>query len=466
MQKRILFFFLVFFISNLEARILHVGPNKNYHTPSQVSTVVRDGDTVYIEAGIYPKDVAYWNAHNLYIVGRGGMAHLKSEGKSAGKKAIWVIKGNNTIIENIEFSGCKVPDHNGAGIRQEGVNLTVKHCYFHDNEEGILAGDNPNSKIIVEYSEFGYNGYGRGFTHHIYINHIDKLIVRYCYFHHANVGHHVKSRANNTLVEYNRIGDESKGNSSRLIDLPNGGVAVVIGNFIQQGPNAENSNLVGYGLEGLSNPGEKRLYMVNNTLVNMRHASIFIMVKQGSDAYMVNNIFAGKGTQLSGKIATDDHNFIQSDIGYFGFKDAENYDFSLTKNSKMIDAGTRNYTLPNGIRVTHEYTHPLTKSDRNTSPVDSIDVGANEYMNTTFVIHKENETDLIILPNPCRQGVIHFNRDISSYTITAFSLEGKKLRCSQVNSSSVRIMDPFLGVGQVILRKEKVQISLPFIMLF
>ena len=51
-------------------------------------------------------------------------------GKSAESKAIWVIKGNNCRVENIEFSNCRVPDNNGAGIRMEGTNLTVSHCYF------------------------------------------------------------------------------------------------------------------------------------------------------------------------------------------------------------------------------------------------------------------------------------------------------------------------------------------------
>lgn len=44
-------------------------------------------------------------------------------------------------MEWIEFSGATVPDKNGAGIRQEGVPLTVRHCRFHDNENCILAGD-------------------------------------------------------------------------------------------------------------------------------------------------------------------------------------------------------------------------------------------------------------------------------------------------------------------------------------
>jgi len=51
-----------------------------------------------------------------------------------------VIRGNDVIVENIEFSGARVPDRNGAGIRPEGRNFTVRNCRFYDCENGILGG--------------------------------------------------------------------------------------------------------------------------------------------------------------------------------------------------------------------------------------------------------------------------------------------------------------------------------------
>jgi hypothetical protein len=98
-------------------------------------------------------------------------------------------------VEWIEFSECQVPDENGAGIRQEGNDLTVRHCYFHHNQNGILAGTVNPSTIRIEHSEFGYNGFGDGYTHNLYINNIDSLIFRFNYSHHAIVGHELKSRA-------------------------------------------------------------------------------------------------------------------------------------------------------------------------------------------------------------------------------------------------------------------------------
>src|SRR5688572_4947624 len=134
-----------------------VGPSHPYNKPSQVSSLVQNGDTVSIDAGTYTSDVAHWTAANLLLRGVGGYAHLESNGMSWGDKAIWVIGGDNATVERIEFSECTSTAQNGAGIRQEGKNLTVCHCYFQENENGILAGTYTPSTILIELTEFGYN---------------------------------------------------------------------------------------------------------------------------------------------------------------------------------------------------------------------------------------------------------------------------------------------------------------------
>jgi len=66
---------------------------------------------VEIDVHAYRGDVAVWSAHRLTLRGVNGMAHLEAAGKSAQQKAIWVIRGNDTTVEHIEFSGCKVAGH-------------------------------------------------------------------------------------------------------------------------------------------------------------------------------------------------------------------------------------------------------------------------------------------------------------------------------------------------------------------
>jgi hypothetical protein len=96
---------------------LRVGPERTLKLPSEAARLARAGDTVEIDAGLYLNDYAQWNQANLTIRGMGGMAHLQSTELIPNGKAIWIVSGDNTLIENVEFSGARVADTNGAGIR-------------------------------------------------------------------------------------------------------------------------------------------------------------------------------------------------------------------------------------------------------------------------------------------------------------------------------------------------------------
>ena len=210
--------------SPVHAATLAVGPGKLYAKPCAAIAAAAAGDTIEIDAsGEYAGDVCSWNTGRLTIRGVDGRAKIDAAGRSSLGKAIWVIRGSDTVIENIEFTGAAVPDKNGAGIRQEGRNLTVRNCYFHHNEDGILAGDSPGSHILVEYSEFAYNGAGDGYSHNLYINHVGCFTLQFCYSHHSKVGHLVKTRAAENYILYNRLSDEADGAGSYEINVPNGG---------------------------------------------------------------------------------------------------------------------------------------------------------------------------------------------------------------------------------------------------
>ena len=134
-------------------RIIQVGPSRQIKSPSQAAAIVQTGDVVEIDADSYVGDVASWNADNLTIRGVGGRARLLAAGQTAENKATWVIKGRNTIVENIEFAEATAVNGNGAGIRAEGINLKVINCYFHDNQEGILGAlDTTDSRVDIENS--------------------------------------------------------------------------------------------------------------------------------------------------------------------------------------------------------------------------------------------------------------------------------------------------------------------------
>ncbi|HEX19619.1 MAG TPA: hypothetical protein ENG78_02200, partial [Acidiferrobacteraceae bacterium] len=212
-------------------RILRVGSTRKYKKPSDAARVARAADVIEIDAGVYYADATVWWKPNIVIRGVGGRAHIVAQGAHAEGKAVWVIKGDNTRVENIEVSGARVPDRNGAAIRQEGANLTLCNVYMHDNENGLLGG---GGTVLVEYSEFARNGFGKGQTHNIYIVNTEKFILRYSYSHHAKIGHNVKSRAKNNYILYNLIMDGREGQSSYGIDIPEGGHTYIVGNIVQQ----------------------------------------------------------------------------------------------------------------------------------------------------------------------------------------------------------------------------------------
>ena len=371
--------------ANRTARIVAVGPDKLYSTPSAAALVVRDGDIVEIDSAVYSGDAAVWTQNNITIRGI-GRPHIMADGAHAEGKGIWVIKGNDVTVENIEFSGARVPDGNGAAIRFEGSSMQVRQCIFHDNQNGFLCGENLNSHILFESCEFAYNGAGDGYTHNIYIGHVASFTLKFCYSHHAKIGHNVKSRAEINYILYNRIMDEKDGTSSFAIDLPNGGKSFIIGNSIQQGPETDNSNVISYGAEGLYNQ-VNQLYIVNNSFVNDRHYGVFIRLTEGVPvARVINNIFYGNADIINGQ-ATILSNIIITKKRMLllknpdpGFYDMANYDYRLTVRSPAINKGIEPGAVDGfDLKPIAQYIHPLKGQKRVT--IKSIDIGAYEYMN-------------------------------------------------------------------------------------
>jgi hypothetical protein len=352
-------------------RILQIGPGKEFVRPSQAAAVAKDGDIVEIEASVYSADVAVWRANNLTIRGVSGRPHLKADGANAQGKAIWVIQGDNTVIENIEFSGEKVPDGNGAAIRQEGRNLTLRKCFIHDNEMGILAG-NKDSDILIEASEL--SGSAGGYNHNIYMGNIRNFTLRFSYVHDAIEGHNVKTRALNNFILYNRITDGTSGRSSYAIDIPNGGRTFIIGNVIQKGPKAENPTVIADEEEGGTNEVQD-LYVVNNTIVSNLGRGLFLNIAGRSGSFVMNNIFAGPGVTAPA-VSASLPNLVSADPQ---FRDPLRFDYHLRRGSPAIGTGKKPGTAGGFDLIPEfEYVHPLGHQPRRSTGV--IDLGAYAYV--------------------------------------------------------------------------------------
>ena len=221
------------------------------------------GSTVLVGPGIYREGIIV-RADRVTIRGVRG-AHIK--GAAASGKAAIVVKGDDVTIEAIECSRITVPNGNGACIRAEGMNLTVRGVYFHDSQSGILGG---RGRLVVEDSRLkrlgGDIATDIGHAHAIYAGkRVDELIVRRSrILSSKEEGHEIKSRARRTVIEGNVIASLD-GRDSRLIDVPNGGVVVIRGNVLEKGPNSSNPDVVGIGLERTGNP--KRDHAINSTVI-------------------------------------------------------------------------------------------------------------------------------------------------------------------------------------------------------
>jgi hypothetical protein len=364
------------------AATLKVGPGKTYAKPCQAVAAAQAGDLIEIDPGVYQNDFCLINTSNLTIRGVGATRpHLQATVLIPNGKGIFVVPSGvgPVTVENIEFSGAKVSDNNGAGIRMQGASLTVRNCYFHDNQNGILSGGTADYEVTIEGSEFAGNGNaGSGYEHNIYIGGGCKSFTfDHSYTHHAKSGHNLKSRCDVNHIRYSRLMDEATGSSSYVIDLPQGGRSYLIGNLIQQGPQAENtSTIISYKCESATNP-ELELYVVNNTIVNdnAKTTTKFVRVCQGNTVAVINNLFVGPGApvEFSGSY-TDSGNLQPSSPGLM---DQAAYDYRLTASSPAVDQGV-DPGSGGGVSLTptQQYVHPLGVQPR--PKAGALDVGAYE----------------------------------------------------------------------------------------
>ena len=218
--------------------IHQVGPKRTLKLPSDAAAIVQDGDIVRIDPGEYV-DCAIWRASGLLLQAPDGAAHVRD--RACAGKAIWVISGDEVTVDNITFSGARVPHRNGAGIRAEGRNLTVRHARFIDNENGILGGTVESSTIRIEDSFFARNGTcERDCAHGIYVNAIERLEIVGSTFREQRVGHHIKSRARVLTVSDSIIDDGPDGTASYLIDIWSASDVTIANNFLHKGRKSEN----------------------------------------------------------------------------------------------------------------------------------------------------------------------------------------------------------------------------------
>ena len=276
--------------------VLQVGPDQRFKRLAAAIAASRDGDTIRVQAGTYTNDFATINA-KVSIVGVGGMVKLVATVEPPNGKAI-LVTTTDLRLENLEFSGAKVRDRNGAGIRYQGGHLVVKNCFFHDNETHILSAGAPAGTIQILNSEFAHHVPPDDQAHSIYIGKIARLEIRDSYFHDGINGNMIKSRAVETLITGSRIYDND-GEISYSIDLPNGGVASILDNVIVQGPNSPNRAIISFSTESAPYPGSA-LLVRGNTIENFGGRGTAVLNRSGLDVVFTGNRIFALTTIVSG----------------------------------------------------------------------------------------------------------------------------------------------------------------------
>ena len=304
------------------ATVITVGAGGSYATLADAVAAAAAGDTIDVAAGTYLNQTATIDKP-LTIIGTGGLAVFDATRSlaSGNDKGILVVNADATI-ENLVFENAVADplSNNGAGIRYQQGNLTVRNSRFIGNQDGILA--TPSSKgsgtVTVENVLFQNNGIadgqvGSSYAHALYATDVQALIVTNSTFEGTLAGHDIKSRAANSLITNNMLYDGVTGTTSYAIDLSNGGNATVTGNTIVQGTGTDNPIMIAYDPEGLVWPGNTAL-IAGNTFINTEPGAIgvnnFAAARgdAGTQVTVACNTFSGVGEPVSGGPITSQGN--------------------------------------------------------------------------------------------------------------------------------------------------------------
>lgn len=436
----------------------HVGPTQAYTLPSQVKLLVADGDTINIDGGIYSNDAVKWVKKNLKFFGLGTGSNrtiLQNIGDIANGKGIWVFElpgiSDNPYIENIVFDGAQISDvdgGNGAGIRYQSKDLTIKNCKFMNCQNGILEGHGSvtDSNVILDGNEFSNNGYAGttssyiGYEHHIYISSsVDTLWVKNNYFHDPRgQANSLKTRAQRSWILNNYI-DEAAGDGSYELNIAQGGLCIVMGNVIIQGTSGSNHGVC--DIDAATNPINE-LYFINNTVINKYVGNIRFFTNNPTTGMTVlkfrNNVFAStvgaSNTWFNGTLTVLDtaNNRYMNDYTTVGFTNSTAGDYSLTSSAaSLINNGTNVAPASNGYSLTPLFMYANFSSSLipRTTAGGAIDIGAYEYGSTPTGIKTEVENNTVVLyPNPSSDEINLTNlNDFGNCSIAIYDILGKQV---------------------------------------
>jgi hypothetical protein len=284
-----------------------------YNSLGEVASAYKPGDTIRITKSLDNQSGAFVTG-DVTIVCDPGVKLTWSAGtnlRPAWGKGFLVFEGTttNATVKGCEMSGMLLaggPGGNAAGIRASAplATLTVDGVNIHDSNNGILGG---GAKTTVINSRFSRNGVFTGGTanvHNVYFDTIDELIVDKSYFGPVKPANLFKSRAKKTTITNSVFESTSDMGGSYLIDLPNGGQAVVKNNVLVKAPNQPQRFILSYGVEGFPADGRVNSYeFANNIVISDMPTAAFINLAAGGVMNFHDDVLVGKFDQMNAPIA-------------------------------------------------------------------------------------------------------------------------------------------------------------------
>lgn len=291
------------------AATLEVGAGKKYTTIAAATYAAKAYDTIIVYPGTYAG--AQIKASNVTIKAASGTtpSQVVVKGSVVGGKGLFLVSGSNVTVQGLRFEGAKNSSNNGAGIRLEGTGLNIVNSQFVNNQDGVLATTLAGKvgTIKISGSRFEGNGAGDGQSHGIYVSKAGKLEITGSYFVNTKVGHHIKSRAPNTVITNSTITDGTTGTASFLIDLPDGGAATISGNTLIKGPNSSNAGTaIAFGFEQYVSPDRVNpagpVLISNNKFTNLDTTRTYFVRNKSlkQSVTLSGNTLSGPVTALYG----------------------------------------------------------------------------------------------------------------------------------------------------------------------
>ena len=197
--------------------------------------------TIVIAPGVY-RDCAVQPYGDVAFIAQVPGQTIFDNAICEGKGAL-VLRGRSSRVEGIIFQNQRVFDGNGAGIRLEKGDLTVRQAWFRDSEQGILSANYEPGHVLIEKSTFtrlGRCDRGLSCAHSVYFGNYASVVIRRSRFEEGTGGHYVKSHAGHIEVTDCSFDDARGRGTNYMIDLSIGASGLIANNWFVQGRDKEN----------------------------------------------------------------------------------------------------------------------------------------------------------------------------------------------------------------------------------